>query len=79
MPPPSVSPPTPVCEIWPAGHREPVLLRGGVELAEQRAAADAHDRARRVDLDRVQRPQVDAQRAVADRAPGDRVAAARGS
>ena len=26
-------------------HREPVLLRRGVELAEQRAAADAHDAA----------------------------------
>ena len=47
MPPPSVSPPTPVCEIWPAGHGEPVLLRRGVELAEQRAAADAHDGASR--------------------------------
>jgi hypothetical protein len=57
------------------GHREAVLLRGRVELAEQGTPADAHDRALGVDLDPVQRPQVDAQRAVADRAPGDRVAA----
>ena len=56
-----------------AGHGEPVLLRRGVELSQQRAAADAHDAASRVDVDGVQRAQVDAQRAVTDRAPGNRV------
>ena len=57
-------------------HREPVLLRGGVELAEQRAAADADDRAvAGRPSTRVQRAQVDAERAVAHRAAGDRVAA----
>ena len=76
MPPPSVSPPTPVCEIWPAGHGEPVPLGGGVELAEQGAAADADGLGFRVDVDRVERAQVDAERAVPDRAPGDGVPAA---
>ena len=60
----------------PPGHREPVLLAHSVELAQQRTASDPHDGASRIDLDAVQGPQVDAQRAVTQRAPGDRVASA---
>ena len=60
----------------PAGHRQAVLLRRGVELAQQRAAADPHDAAPGSTSTPVQRAQVDAQRAVAHRAPGHRVAAA---
>ena len=63
----------------PGGHREAVLLRGRVELAQQRAAADAHERASRGRRRPVERAQVDAQRAVGDGPAGDRVAAARGS
>ena len=55
--------------------REPVLLRHGVELAEQGSAPDPDDCALGVDLDAVQRPQVDAERAVANGAAGDRVRA----
>ena len=55
--------------------REALLLRHCVELAEQGSAPDEDDRALGVDLDAVQRPQVDAERAVADRAAGDRVRA----
>jgi hypothetical protein len=53
----------------PAGDREPVLLRRGVELAEQRAAADAHGPRRRVDLDVVERAQVEAHRPVPTERP----------
>ncbi len=56
-------------------HGEPVLLRPGIELAEESASADAHGSALGVDLDRPQRPQVDAQGAVTDRASRDRVPA----
>ena len=59
----------------PRGHREPVFLRRAVELAEERAAADAHGRALRVDVDRAQRAQVDAEGPVAHGAPGHGVPA----
>ncbi len=54
---------------------EPVLLRRGVDLAQQRAAADADEGRLGVDLDAVERADVDAERAVAHRAAGDGVAA----
>ena len=60
----------------PCRDREPVHLRGRVELREQRTAADAHERPGGIDVDGVERAQVEAQRAVAHGAPGDRVAAA---
>ena len=75
-------PADPAAERQPADARvrdlpgrdcEAVLLGRGVELAEQGAASDPDDRALGVDLDAVQRPQVDAERAVADGAAGDRV------
>ena len=57
------------------GHREPVLLCRRVELGEQRASADAHDRAPGIDVDCVQCSQVDAQGTVAHGAPRDGVPA----
>ena len=54
---------------------EPVLLRRGVDLAQERAAADADEGRRGVDLDAVERAHVDAERTVAHGAAGDGVAA----
>ena len=42
VPPPSVSPPTPVVEMIPLGRGEAVLAGGGVDLAPGAAAADAN-------------------------------------
>ena len=57
------------------GHRQSVLLRGRVELAEQRPTADPDDRTLWVDVDGIQCAQVDAHSAVAHRAARDRVPA----
>ncbi len=59
----------------PGRHGEAVLLRRGVQLSQQRAAAGPDDPALGVDVDRVQPPQVDAERAVAHRPARHRVAA----
>ncbi len=57
------------------GHRQAMLLRRSVDLAQQSASADAHDSALGVDVDCVERPQIDAESSVADRASRDRVPA----
>jgi hypothetical protein len=57
------------------GHREAVLLGRRVELSEQRAAAHPHDLAPGIHVDAVEPADVDAERAVTHRAPGDRVTA----
>jgi hypothetical protein len=57
-------------------HREAVLLRGPVDVAEAAPAPGAHDSALDVDLDVAQLREVDDHRAVADRVPGDAVPAA---
>ena len=65
---------TGVCEILARRDREPRNLRRGVELAQQRAQPSTRTIALSGSTStRVQRPQVDAERAVADRAAGDRV------
>jgi hypothetical protein len=66
MPPPSVSPPTPVWLTSPAGHGQPVGLGGGVHVAQQRAAADRGPAGDRVDPDVAEQAQVDHQAAVTD-------------
>ena len=43
----------------PAGRREPVRARRGVDLAPSAAAADSHGASLRVDLDVAQQRQVD--------------------
>ena len=53
-----------------AGDREAVLLRGGVELAPQHAGLDPGDPAPGVDVDRLQRAEVDDQAAFGGREPG---------
>ena len=76
VPPPSVSPPTPGVRDVAGRHREAELLGGRVDLAEQRAAADAHEPVARVDHDVAHRPQVRHDRAVGDGLTGHAVAAA---
>ena len=42
----------------PAGHREPVLMRGGVDLLPQAAAADANRSRLGIDRDRLQQREI---------------------
>ena len=59
----------------PAGGREPVLLRGAVELGPRAAGSDARGARLGIDLDLVHRPHVDHEAAVVQRHARDRVAA----
>ena len=75
IPPPSVSPPTPVVEMTPHGDGEPVLVRRRVDLAPGGSRRRHAPCARRVDRDRVQQRQVDDD-AVVDAAEAAAVVAA---
>ena len=66
MPPPSVSPPTPVVEMTPDGRRAAVLARRRVDVGPRAAAADAHGLGRRVDDDVLHAAEVDDDRVVGD-------------
>ena len=73
-PPPSVRPPTPVCEIWPAGTARPcswVAASTSPSRAPPPTRTSAVDG---IDGDAPERPQIDAERTVADGSPGDGVA-----
>ena len=76
MPPPSVSPPTPVLEIKPLGHRQAEGVRGVVHVAPDAAALDAHGAVGRVDADAPHAGQVDDQAVVAGAQAGAVVPAA---
>ena len=76
MPPPSVSPPTPVVEMMPLGHRQPERVRRVVDVAPGAAAADAHGARRRIDADALHARQVDDQPVVAHAEAAAVVAAA---
>jgi hypothetical protein len=66
MPPPSVSPPTPVWDTLPAVVVSPMLHRGAIERAEQRTAPHPRAPALRIHADAAHRAQVDHQPAVGD-------------
>ena len=59
----------------PAGGGEPVGLRGAVDVGPGGPAADARDPPLGVDVDVAHAAQVEHEAVVAERAPGDRVAA----
>ena len=59
----------------PAGHREPVRLRRGVELRPGEAGAGAHGARGQIDLDALHRPDVDDEAVVDDAVAGAGVAA----
>ena len=76
IPPPSVSPATPVCVTIPGRHREPEGLSLAVELAEQHACLDARGSSLRVDAHALQRREVDHERVVGDGESGEGMPAA---
>jgi hypothetical protein len=76
MPPPSVSPPTPVCENVASRRGEAQGLRGPVQRTERRAALHPGAPRDRIDGDAAQRGEVDHEPAVRDGETGDVVAAA---
>ena len=58
------------------GHREAVLLGGGVDVAPERSALHPGEACLRIDLDPVHGAQIDANAPLADRVAGDAVAPA---
>ena len=75
-PPPSVSPPTPVVEMMPRGHRQPERVGGVVDVApESRRRRHARSRGR-IDPDALHLREVDDEPVVADAEPGAVVPAA---
>lgn len=76
MPPPRVSPPTPVWFDDAAGRGQPEYLAGAIEVRIEAAALDPDGADRRIDPGARHRRQVDHQAAIGDGVPGDGVAAA---